>query len=80
MNTRREAERRSEKGIANVGVYYNEAPPQDNQVPPLEEVTMGDQVPVAPPQMINGDIREAFLTLDQATTSQVSHPITSPKM
>ncbi|XP_069144432.1 uncharacterized protein [Solanum lycopersicum] len=31
--------------MANVGANDNRAPPQDNRVPPLEEVAMADQVP-----------------------------------
>ncbi|TMW98660.1 hypothetical protein EJD97_003682 [Solanum chilense] len=45
------AARSAEESIANVGDNDNQAPPQDNQVPLLEEVAMGDQVPVVPPAM-----------------------------
>ena len=51
MNTQREATRRAKKSIANVGSYDNHAPPQDNQVHPLEQVPLGDQVTVVPPPM-----------------------------
>ena len=53
------------------GAHDNPTPPQNNQVPPLEEVAMGDQVSVAPPPMTDREIREAFLNLDQAMTSKV---------
>ena len=42
MNTRRAAARRSKERIDN-------AEAQDNQVPPLEEVSLGDHVMVTPP-------------------------------
>ena len=45
---------------------------QDNQVPPLEEVSMGDQVPDVPPPMTDRDIRADFLTLTQAMTFQAN--------
>ena len=68
----RESTRRDEEGRAN----NNQAPPQDNQVPLLQEVAIGDQVSVVPLLMTDGDIRQAFLNLAQAMTSQ-SNPITS---
>ena len=42
--------------MANVGA-------NDNQVPPLEEVSMGDQVSIVPPPMTDGEIRTIFLNL-----------------
>ena len=54
MTTRRAAARRVEERIANVGAHDNQAPPQDNQVPPLEQVTMSDQVSVVRPPMTDG--------------------------
>ena len=51
--------------MANVG-------DQDNQVPLLEEVDMGDQVPEVPPRMTDGEIRADFLTLAQNMTSQAN--------
>ncbi|TMX03040.1 hypothetical protein EJD97_018676, partial [Solanum chilense] len=54
-----EPTRRAVEGIAKAGV-------QNHQVPPLEEVGMGDQVMVNPPPMTNGDIRAAFLQMSQA--------------
>ena len=63
MNTQRVDSRRAEEEMENVGAH-------DNQLPPHEEVAMGDQVPVVPPSMTNGKIREAFITLTQAMTSQ----------
>ena len=61
-----------EEGIANAGAYDNQTPSLDNQVPPLEEVSMGDQVSVAPPLMNDGEIRENFHNLAQAMTSQAN--------
>ena len=72
MNTQRESTRRAKEGIANVGAHDNQSPPQDNQGPPLEEVDMGDQVPVVPPLMTEGEIRETFLNLSQAMTYQAN--------
>ena len=46
--------------MANVGDHENQVPPQDNQMPPFEEVAMGDQVPDVPPSMTNGEIRKKF--------------------
>ena len=63
MNTRRAAARRAEEEMDNVG-------DQDNPVPPLEEVVMGDQVLVVPPPMTDGEIRADFLSLTQDMTSQ----------
>ena len=65
LNTRRTAASRFGEGVANAG-------PQDNQVPPLEEVAKGDKVSVVPPPMTDGDIREDFLNLDQAMTSKAN--------
>ena len=42
MNNRRGAARRTEEGIANVGANDNQAPLEENQVPPLHKVAMGD--------------------------------------
>ena len=54
-----------------MGAHDIQAPAQDNQVPPLEQVPMRDQVPVAPPPpLTNGDIRSSFVNLAQAMTSQ----------
>ena len=72
MNTRREKATRREEGIANVGANDNQAPPQDNQVPPLEGVVMGEQVAVVPPLMTDGEIRADFINLAQAMTSQAN--------
>ena len=56
--------------MANVGYQDNQVPPHNNQVPPLEEVAMGDHVPHVPPLMNDVEIRETFLTLAQAIISQ----------
>ena len=60
MTTRRAAARRVEERIANVGAHDNQAPPQDNQVPLLEQVPMGDQVLRVPPPMMDVKIRRFF--------------------
>ena len=57
--------RRLDEEIANA-----RAPPRGNQVPPLEEVPNDDQAPVNPPPLTDGDIRVAFLQMDQAITTQ----------
>ena len=64
-NTRRAAAKMAEEDMENMGAQYN-------QVPPFKEVFMGDQVPIFPPPMIDGEIGEPFLTLTQAMTSQTN--------
>ena len=61
MNTRRNATRRLEEKIANVG-----APPRGKQVPPLVEDANVDQAPVNPPPLMDGDIRASLIQLAQA--------------
>ena len=61
MNSRRAAARRGEEGIENAGAHDSEVPPQDNQVPPLVQVAMGDHVLMVPPPIIYGNIRDAFI-------------------
>ena len=63
---------RVEEGIANPGAHDNQDPPQDDQIPPHEDVFMRDQVLVVAPQMNDGEIRAIFLNLDQAITLQVN--------
>ena len=72
MNTRRATTRRAEEGIATVGAIDNKAPPQDNQVPPFENVGMGDQILVVPLPMTDGEIRVTFLNLAQSMTSEAN--------
>ena len=72
MNNRRAAARRTEESIANVGANDNQAPLEENQVPPLDEVAMGDQVSVVPQPMTNGEIKENFLNFFQSMTSQAN--------
>ena len=55
--------RRLEEEIANAG-----ATPCGEQVPPLEEDANFDQAPVNRPPLEDGDIRDAIIQLDQATT------------
>ena len=72
MNNRRAAARRTEEGIAYVGANDNQGPLEENQVPPLDEVAMGDQVSVVPQPMTNGEIKENFLNFFQCMTSQAN--------
>ena len=65
-NTRRAAARREEEGLAIVRAYEKQEPPQNNHVPLIEHVSMGNQVQVVPPPMIDGEIREDFLNFSQA--------------
>ncbi|TMX02941.1 hypothetical protein EJD97_019202 [Solanum chilense] len=81
MNTRRITTRRFEEGgvqeeapqggLAPQGVQV----PQDAQVPPRgDQVPIegeGDEVPVVPSNMTNGEIREALPALDRAMTTHV---------
>ncbi|TMW96361.1 hypothetical protein EJD97_007489 [Solanum chilense] len=72
ITNRSEVTRRVEEEIANTGDHpqENQAPPQENQAPPQEQVPLGDQAPVIPQSMMDGDIRSTFVTLDQAMTTQ----------
>ena len=72
MTTRKAAAKKAEEGIANAGAHENQAPPKVNQVPQLEKVAMGCEVPVIPPPMMDGEIRADFLNLSQAMTSQAN--------
>ena len=63
MNPQTSSARRTKEGIANAGEL-------DNQVSPLEEVVVGDQVSVAPPPMADGYIRASFLKMSQYITTQ----------
>ena len=63
MNNRRAVATRDEEEMANAGAHVN-------QVPPLEEVVIGDHVLLVLPMMKDGEIRSNFLNLAQAMTSQ----------
>ena len=52
MNTRRNAARRLEAKVSNVG-----DPPHDDKVPPLEENANVDQAPTYPPPMTEAEMR-----------------------
>ena len=65
MNTRRNAAWNLEKDIANEGV-----PPRCDKVPPLEEDVNDDQAQVNPPPLMYGDIRNTFLQMSLAITTQ----------
>ena len=71
MNTGRTTARRLDEDISNVGV-----PPQGNQVSPLKEVANDDQEMANPPSLTDGDIRDAFLQMAQAITTQAQAVIT----
>ena len=66
MNTRRATTQRAKERIANAGDHDNQAPQQDNQVPPLEDIAISDQVSVVPSPIIDRDIRDT--NLDQSIT------------
>ena len=70
INTRRPVAKMTEEGVVNAGAHENQVPPQDNLVPPLEQVCMGDRVPVISPPMTYRYISAVFLNLAQAMTSQ----------
>ena len=84
MNTRRETVRMDEEEMANVGANDNQVPPQDNKVPPLEEVAMGDRVPVVPPLMTDGEIRkhkiDAFINLHYGGMSVLDYSLKFTKL
>ena len=66
MNTRRATTQRAKERIANVGDHDNQAPQQDNQVPPLEDIAISDQVSVVRSPINDGEIRDT--NLDQSIT------------
>ena len=72
MTTRREAARRVQEEIANVGAppQDNQVPPQGNNAPPQEQVPLDGQASINPPAMTDGEIRSAFLSLAQFMTTQ----------
>ena len=72
MTTRTIASRKAEEGIANAGAHDNQAPPQENQVLPLEQAATGYQVSVVPPRMTYWEIILDFLNLDHDMTSQAN--------
>lgn len=49
MNIKRGSYRSSKKEKENMGDHEKQGSLEDNKVPPLEEVVMGDQVPVISP-------------------------------
>ena len=65
MNTQRNDERWLGEEIANAGV-----PPRGLKVPPLEKVANDDQALDNPPSIMDRDIRDAFLKMSQAITTQ----------
>ncbi|TMW94055.1 hypothetical protein EJD97_010796, partial [Solanum chilense] len=65
MNTLRTTAQSMDEEIVNVGT-----PPRGNQVPPLEENANDDQAPINPPPLMDGEIRDAFIQMAQAITTQ----------
>ena len=51
VNTQRTSSRRDEEEISNGGANEKQVSPQDNKVPLLDEVALGDKVLVVPPPM-----------------------------
>ena len=72
LSTRRAVSRRAEEELVNIRDHDNQLPLQDNQVAPLEEVAMDDQVLDVPPPMTDGEIRADFLSLAKDMTSQAN--------
>ena len=72
MTTRTTSARKAEEGITNAGAHDNQNPPQENQMPQLEQAAIGDQVSVFPPPMADGEINLDFLNLSQDMTSQAN--------
>ena len=71
MNIWRNATRRLEEEIANAW-----APPCGDQVPPLEEDINDDQATVSAPPLTDGDIRVAFLHIDESITTHAQDTTT----
>ena len=71
MNIRRRTARIVGKEIANAGDT-----PQCNQVPPQVQDAANDHVPMNPPVMTDGEVRETLFQMAQAITSQ-DHDITA---
>ena len=65
MNTQRNAARRLEEEVANVGV-----PPHDEQVPPLEENDNVDQALTNPPPMMEAEMRAIPAQMAQSMTTE----------
>lgn len=55
-----------------MGAHDNQAPPQGNQVRPLEQVPMSDHVPVVCQPIKDGEIRSSFLNFVEAMTSKAN--------
>ena len=75
MNTRRNATRRVEQEITNVGV-----PPSGDQVPPLEEDVNDDQGQVNPPPLRDENIRVSILQMSQVITTSRNCHYSIPKL
>ena len=59
MNTRRNAAKRLQKEIGNVG-----APPHGDQIPPLEEDCYMEHDPDNPPPLMDENIRNVLLQME----------------
>ena len=60
INTRRASTLRADEGLANTWAHENQAPPQDNQVPTLEDISATSL-----------NLAQAMTSQDNAVTSQV---------
>ena len=75
MNTQRNAARKLEEEIANVG-----APPRGEQVPPLEEDVNMEKVSVNSPPLMDENIRNALLQMALDITTQAQEQRLKPKL
>ena len=65
--------RMAEECIYNVEAHDEQASPQENEVPQIEQYPINGQIPVVPPPMTDGEIRAAFINLSQAITSKANN-------
>ena len=75
INTRRNAARRLEEEIANVG-----AAPHGDQVPPLEEDAYMEHAPINPPPLTDEAISSSLFQMSQGITTQAQYATTQPQV
>ena len=75
LRTQRNAARRLEEEITNVG-----APPHGHQVPPLKQGANMEQAPVNPPPLKDENIRTTLLQMDQIIPLKHKRPRIKPKL
>ena len=75
MNSKRNAARRLEAKVSNVG-----DPPHDDKVPPLEEKANVDQAPANPPPMMEAEMRAFLAHMAQAMTTNQKTQRFNPKL